>query len=114
MLNSCYEIVLISGPFPPAGLPPKTSAIHIMSYIVGHRRKLLGLGIEMLLLVYDGFIDKCDQSSREYAILKTALFPPTEGRSFRAHSGNQVDMDDADKLFLLACKVYPEALEDII
>jgi hypothetical protein len=24
------------------------------------------------------------------------------------------DMDDADKLFLLASKVYPEALEDII
>jgi hypothetical protein len=99
MLNSCYEIVLISGPFPPAGLPSKTSAIHIMSYIAASRRKLLGLGIEMLLPVYDGFIDKCDQSSREYAILKMALFPPTEGRSFRAHSGNQVRYGRCDKLF---------------
>jgi len=114
MLNSCYEIVLISGPFPPAGLPSKTSAIHIMSSIAGQSAKAAGAGHRDATPSYNGFIDKCDQSSREYAILKMALFPPTEGRSFRAHSGNQVDMDDADKLFLLACKVYPEALEDII
>jgi hypothetical protein len=44
MLNSCYEIVLISGPFPPAGLPPKTSAIHIMSYIAGKSAKAAGAG----------------------------------------------------------------------
>jgi hypothetical protein len=41
-------------------------------------------------------------------------YPPTEGRSLRAHSGIKCDMDDADKLFLLASRVYPEALEDII
>jgi hypothetical protein len=27
----------------------------------------------MLLPVYDGFVDKCDQSSREYAVLKNGL-----------------------------------------
>ena len=44
MLNSCYEIVLISGPFTQAGLPSKTSAIQIMSYIEGKSAKAAGAG----------------------------------------------------------------------
>jgi hypothetical protein len=71
--------------------------------------------IEMLLPVYDGFVDKCDQSSREYAVLKNGLIiRRPKGDHFERIVEIKCDMDDADKLFLLASKVYPEALEDII
>jgi hypothetical protein len=71
--------------------------------------------IEMPLPVYDGFIDKCDQSSREYAILKNGvIIRRPKGDHFERIIEIECNMDDADKLFLLASKVYPEALEDII
>jgi hypothetical protein len=71
--------------------------------------------IEMLLPVYDGFVDKCDQSSREYAILKNGLIiRRPKGDHFERILEINCDKDDADKLFLLASRVYPEALEEII
>ena len=71
--------------------------------------------IEMPLPVYDGFVDKCDRSSREYAILKNGLIiRRPKGDHFEQILKIECDKDDADKLFLLASKVYPEALEDII
>jgi hypothetical protein len=71
--------------------------------------------IEMPLLVYDGLIDQCNRSSREYAILKNGLIiRRPKGDHFERIVEIRCDMDDADKLFLLASKVYPEALEDII
>jgi len=70
--------------------------------------------IEMSLPVYDAFVDKCEQSSREYAILKNGLI-------FRRPKGDHIERileinchkDDADKLLLLASKVYPEAVKYI-
>jgi hypothetical protein len=71
--------------------------------------------IEIPLPVYDGFINKCDQSSREYAILKNGLIiRRPKGDHFERIVEIECDMDDADKLFLLASRVYPEVLEDII
>jgi hypothetical protein len=71
--------------------------------------------IEMLLPVYDGFVDKCDQSSREYAILKNGLIiRRPKGDHFERILEINCDKDDADKLFLLASRVYPEALEELI
>ena len=76
---------------------------------------MLDVIIEMLLPIYDGFVDKCDQSSREYAVLKNGLIiRRPKGDHFERIVEIKCDMDDADKLFLLASKVYPEALEDII
>jgi hypothetical protein len=73
------------------------------------------VNIEMPLPVYDGFVDKCDQSSREYAILKNGLIiRRPKGDHFERIVEIACDMDDADKLFLLASRVYPEALENII
>jgi hypothetical protein len=71
--------------------------------------------IEMPLPVYDGFVDKCDQSSREYAILKNGvIIRRPKGDHFERIIEIECNMDDADKLFLLAFRVYPEALEYII
>ena len=65
----------------------------------------------MLLVVYDGFVDKCDQSSREYAILKNGLIirRPKENH-FERLMEIHCDMEEANKLLLLASKVYPEAV----
>ncbi|HEU0048696.1 MAG TPA: hypothetical protein VFQ43_13960 [Nitrososphaera sp.] len=70
--------------------------------------------ILMSLVVYDGFVDKCDQSSREYAILKNGLIirRPKENH-FERLMEIHCDMEEANKLLLLASKVYPEAIEDI-
>ena len=65
-------------------------------------------------LVYDGFVDKCDQSSREYAILKNGLIiRRSKENHFERIMEIRCDMEEADKLLLLASKVYPEAVEDI-
>ncbi len=70
--------------------------------------------IEMPLPVYDGFIDKCDQSSREYAILKNGLIVRRpKGDQFEHIVEINCDKDDADKLLLSASKVYPEAVQYI-
>jgi hypothetical protein len=70
--------------------------------------------IEMPLLVYDGFVDKCDQSSREYAILKNGLIVRRpKGDHFERILEIHCDKHDADKLFLLASKIYPEAVQHI-
>lgn len=65
----------------------------------------------MSLLVYDGFVDKCDQSSREYAILKNGLV--VQGDRSERIVEIRCDMEEVNKLLLLASKVYPEAVEDI-
>jgi len=62
-------------------------------------------------LVYDGFVDKCDQSSREYAILKNGLV--VQGDRSERIVEIRCDMEEVNKLLLLASKVYPEAVEDI-
>jgi hypothetical protein len=67
--------------------------------------------IEMPLPVYDGFIDHCDQSSREYAILKNGVIVQ-EDRSERILE-IRCDAAEANKLLLFASKVYPEAVQYI-
>ena len=68
----------------------------------------------MLLVVYDGFVDKCDQSSHEYAILKNGLiFRRPKGDHFERILEINCDKDDFDKLLLSASKVYPEAVKYI-
>ena len=68
----------------------------------------------MSWLVYDGFVDKCDKASREYAILKNGLIirRPKEDH-FERIVEIRCDTEDADKLLYLATTVYPEAVEDI-
>jgi hypothetical protein len=67
----------------------------------------------MPLPVYDDFIGKCDQCSREYEILKMASLSADRKAINQRIMEIPCDMDDADKLFLLASRVYPEAFEDI-
>ena len=75
---------------------------------------MLHVIIEMPLPVYDGFIDRCDESSPEYAILKNGLIVHRpQGDHFERILKINCDIDDADKLLLLASKVYPEAVEYI-
>jgi hypothetical protein len=70
--------------------------------------------IEMPLPVYDGFIDKCDQSSPEYAILKNGLIVrrPKEDH-FERIMEIRCNTEEADTLSVLASKVYPEAVQYI-
>jgi hypothetical protein len=70
------------------------------------------VSIEMPVHVYDGFVTKCDQSSREYTILKNGLVVRQE------NPGNTVvvlcEMIEAQKLLILASKTYPDAHEHIL
>jgi hypothetical protein len=70
------------------------------------------VSIEMPLQVYDGLVDKCDQSSREHTILKNGVVVRRE------NPGNAVvvlcEMIEAQKLLILASKTYPDAKEHIL
>jgi hypothetical protein len=81
------------------------------SYLVG---AVLQVTIEMPFPVYDGFIDKCDESSPEYAILKNGLIVrrPKEDH-FERIMEIRCDTEEADTLSALASKVYPDAVEYI-
>jgi hypothetical protein len=75
---------------------------------------MLHVIIEMPLPVYDGFIDQCDQSSREYAILKNGvIIRRPKGDHFERIVEIRCDTEEADKLLLLASKSYPEAVQYI-
>jgi hypothetical protein len=67
--------------------------------------------IVMSPLVYDGFVDKCDQASREYAILRNGLI--VQGNRSERIVEIRCAMDEAHKLLFLASRIYPEAVEDI-
>jgi hypothetical protein len=65
----------------------------------------------MPLRVYDGFLHKCDKSSREYATLVNGVI---------VHKDNPGDITeilcelaDADNLLVLAAKIHPAAVEYI-
>ena len=67
--------------------------------------------IEMPLHVYNGFLHKCDKSSREYATLVNGVI---------VHKDNPGDITeilcdpaDADNLLILAANIYPDAIEYI-
>jgi hypothetical protein len=67
------------------------------------------VSIQMPLHVYDGLVDKCDQSSREYTVLKKGFIVRQENPE------NTVvvlcEMIEAQKLLILAAKTYPDAKE---
>ena len=56
--------------------------------------------IEMPLRVYDGLLDKCDQSSREYTILKNGVIVHHD------NAGDTIeflcDIEEANNLLILA------------
>jgi hypothetical protein len=72
---------------------------------------MLQVVIEMPPPVYDDFLDKCDQSLREYAILKNGVIVRRpKGDHFERIVEIHCDKEDADKLSFLASSVYPEAV----
>jgi hypothetical protein len=71
--------------------------------------------ILMPLRTYDGLVDNCDQSSREYAILKNGLIiRRPKGDHFERIMEIRCEMEEAEKLLALASTVYPEAVEYIV
>jgi hypothetical protein len=68
----------------------------------------------MSLLVYDGFVDKCDTASREFAILNNGVIVRRYKEDhFERLLEIRCDMKDADRLLFLATNVYPEAVADL-
>jgi hypothetical protein len=70
--------------------------------------------IEMLLPTYDGFIKKCEEPSREYAVLKNGLiFRRKKDDHFERFVQIECTLEDAEKLLLLAIKTCPDIVADI-
>ena len=70
--------------------------------------------ILMSLLVYDGFIDKCDRASREFAILNNGVIVRRHKEDhFERLLEIRCDIEDADRLLCLASTAYPEAVDYI-
>jgi hypothetical protein len=74
----------------------------------------MNVTIQMPLGVYDGFVDQCNQDSREYAILKNGVIfrQPKAGR-FEGLIRIDCTIEDANRLFALAVKIYPAAVADL-
>jgi hypothetical protein len=70
------------------------------------------VNIEIPLRVYDGFVDKCDQASPEYAILKNGIIRRKDDQYERLVE-ICCNLEDADTLLILAAEVYPDAVEYI-
>jgi hypothetical protein len=70
--------------------------------------------IMMSLPVFDAFVDRCDQASREFAILKNGVIVrrPKDDH-FERLLAIRCDIVDADRLLYLGTTVYPEAAEEI-
>jgi hypothetical protein len=70
--------------------------------------------IEMLLPGYDSFVEKCEETSREYALLKNGLiFRRKKDDHFERFVKIDCTLEDAEKLLLLAIKTYPDIVADI-
>ena len=66
------------------------------------------------LPMYDGFIDRCDEASREFAILKNGVIVrKPKGDHFERLIAIRCDIVDADRLLFLAATIYPDAIEEI-
>jgi hypothetical protein len=70
--------------------------------------------IEMFLDRYDAFVDKCDQSSRDYEILKNGVIirRPKEDH-FERIVEIRCSVQEAKGLLDLAKQVLPDAVQDI-
>jgi hypothetical protein len=70
--------------------------------------------ILMSLLIFDGFVERCDKDSREFAILKNGvIIRISKEDHFERLLEIHCDIVDADRLLFLATTVYPEAAEEI-
>jgi hypothetical protein len=79
-----------------------------------HASTLREVNVVMPLLVYDGFVEKCDQGSREYATLKNGLIHRrANGDHYERVIEIGCDLEDANKLLSLAIKIYPVAVANI-
>ena len=68
----------------------------------------------MPLPIFDGFVDKCDKDSREFAILKNGvIIRISKVDHFERLLEIRCDIEDADRLLCLAAAVYPEAVVEI-
>jgi|RhiMetdeSRZDD1v2_1073273.scaffolds.fasta_scaffold264531_4 hypothetical protein len=70
--------------------------------------------LEMPLPVYDVFVDKCDQASRGFALLKNSVIVrrPKDDHYERMVK-IRCDLEDAKKLLALATEIYPDAVTSI-
>jgi hypothetical protein len=72
------------------------------------------VSIEMSLPAYDGFIEQCQESSREYAVLKNGVIVRRKKDGhFQRFVKIQCTHEDAEKLLLLAVKTCPDIVADI-
>jgi len=72
------------------------------------------VAILMPLPIFDGFVDKCDKDSREFAILETGVvIRISKEDHFERIVEIRCDIVDANRLLFLATTVYPEAVDDI-
>jgi hypothetical protein len=70
--------------------------------------------IEMLLPAYDGFVEKCEEASREYAVLKNGLiFRRKKDGHLERFVKIECTLEDAEKLLLLAIKTCRHIVADI-
>jgi hypothetical protein len=70
--------------------------------------------ILMPLPIFDGFVDKCDKDSREFAIFESGVVIRISKVNHFEHLVEiPCDIVDADRLLFLATTVYPEAVDDI-
>jgi hypothetical protein len=71
--------------------------------------------IEMSLPVYEGFVEKCEKTSREYAVLKNGVIfrRSTKDRDSERFVKIDCTLEDANNLLSLANKIYPNAVADI-
>jgi hypothetical protein len=70
--------------------------------------------ILMSLLAYDSLIDRCNEASREFAILNNGVIV----RRYKKDHFERIlkifcDISDAERLLYLAITAYPEAVADI-
>ena len=71
--------------------------------------------IEMLLPAYDSFIEECEESSHEYAVLKNGLILRCRTRDHHLERFVKIDctLEDAEKLLSLAIKTCHDVVGDI-
>jgi hypothetical protein len=69
--------------------------------------------IEMALPIFDGFLDRCDPASKEYAILKNGIIVRRpKADHFERIAEIHCDVEQAKGLLDLARRVYPDAVPD--
>jgi hypothetical protein len=70
--------------------------------------------IELSLGLYDGFVDKCDPTSREYVLLKNGIvIRRPKADHFERIMEVHCDFQEAKELLDLARRIYPDAVPDI-